>query len=132
MDFIKKYIVQITLKQELIKFMYWNYMHDLDNLRTKKGKLILSITSTFVDGEKIISETFNSSFLNNDVYLICIQSNSVSCMSFLIKRLEGSFSSPITQARGATATLLLDNNGVVIFGDVRNIIGLEIYELTIN
>lgn len=32
MDFIKKYIVQITLKQELIKFMYWNYMHDLDNL----------------------------------------------------------------------------------------------------
>lgn len=53
-------------------------------------------------------------------------------MSFLIKRLEGSFSSPITQARGATATLLLDNNGVVIFGDVRNIIGLEIYELTIN
>ena len=104
----------------------------LDNLRTKKGKLILSITSTFVDGEKIISETFNSSFLNNDVYLICIQSNSVSCMSFLIKRLEGSFSSPITQARGATATLLLDNNGVVIFGDVRNIIGLEIYELTIN
>lgn len=107
-------------------------LFSLDNLRTKKGKLILSITSTFVDGEKIISETFNSSFLNNDVYLICIQSNSVSCMSFLIKRLEGSFSSPITQARGATATLLLDNNGVVIFGDVRNIIGLEIYELTIN
>lgn len=53
-------------------------------------------------------------------------------MSFLIKRFEGSFSSPIMQARGATATLLLDNTGVVMFGDIRNIMGLEIYELAFN
>lgn len=104
----------------------------VDNLRTKKGKLILSITTTFSDGQRVDSETFNSSFLKDDIYFIYVRSNSVSTMSFLIKRDSVIYTSPIIQARGLSSSLILDRVGVKIFGNVENIVGLEIYELTIN
>lgn len=53
-------------------------------------------------------------------------------MSFLIKRDSVIYTSPIIQARGLSSSLILDRVGVKIFGNVENIVGLEIYELTIN
>lgn len=102
-------------------------------MKAKKGNLLLSINNQkFVDGEKIISETFNNSVLKDDIYILHIWSNSVSNISFLIKRVNGQYSAPIIQARGASSTLILFNNGVTIFGNVANIIGLEVYELIFN
>ena len=92
----------------------------------------MKIDSKFKDGEKIISDTFNATFLNDDIYIIHILSNSISSMSFLIERFKGSYTASVVQSRGLTSTLILDNDGVNIFGNVANIIGLEVYELIFN
>ena len=92
----------------------------------------MRIDTKLIDGEKIISDTFNSTFLKDDIYILNVMSNSVSSVSFLIKRFEDNYSAPIIQARGASSTLILSNDGVTIFGNVANIIGLEVYKLNFN
>lgn len=103
----------------------------VSNLSIKKDNLIMKIDSKFKDGEKIISDTFNATFLNDDIYIIHILSNSISSMSFLIERFKGSYTASVIQSRGLTSTLILDNDGVNIFGNVFNITGLEIYKIKI-
>lgn len=102
-------------------------------MKIKKGKKVLSLTDTkFTDGSKVLSDTFNSTLLSEDIYIIIIWSNSVTNMATLIKRFDGQYNASILQARGSSSVMVLDVEGVTFFGNVQNLIGIEVYEISFN
>ena len=53
-------------------------------------------------------------------------------MGLLIKRFEGQYNASIVQARGTASIMSLSTDGVTFFGDVKNLTGIDVYELTFN
>ena len=103
----------------------------LENLSISQGRKIMTIETSFTNNKKILSETFNSTFLIKNCYLLEIYSDGLLSRILLFRN----FNSGIRGSGVYAVTpfsIVIDESGVTLFGDVTNIIKLVVYDITIN